>query len=106
MFSSFLFRPLQRLQGIPEMAQDGHIAFVVPAGGSHIHGDDAVIIRLTETAGQKTDGEITLFFTPAKVVCAANDETDIQPIQTNGNRVTFSVQPYSCVTLKVYGDFS
>jgi len=68
--------------------------------------DDAVIIRLTENAGQKTDGEITLFFTPAKAVYAANDETDIQLIQTKDSRVTFSVQPYSCITLKVYGDFS
>ena len=67
--------------------------------------DDAIIIRLTETAGQMTDGEITLFFTPVKAMYATNDEKDIQAAQTSQNRVSFSIRPYSCVSLKVYGDF-
>lgn len=67
--------------------------------------NDAIIIRLTETAGQMTDGEITLFLTPTKAMYTTNDENDIQAAQTNENRVRFSIQPYSCISLKVYGDF-
>lgn len=67
--------------------------------------DDALIMRLTETAGQRTDGEITLFFTPSKVMYATNNENDIQSAETNQNTVRFSIRPYSYVTLKIYGDF-
>lgn len=67
---------------------------------------NAVIIRLTETAGQMTDGEITLFFTPENAVYATNTEKDIQSTPTNKNAVSFTVRPYSCITLKVYGNFN
>lgn len=67
---------------------------------------NAIIIRLAETAGQRTDGEISLFFNPEKAVLCTNDERDIRPVQTDKNRVNFSISPFSCITLKVYGDFN
>lgn len=70
------------------------------------NGRNAIIIRLAETAGQRTDGEISLFFNPEKAVLCTNDERDIRPVQTDKNRVNFSIPPFSCITLKVYGDFN
>jgi len=55
--------------------------------------------------GYGAECSLELFFTPAYVMYATNDEKDICPVRQEGNRIYFKTEPYSYTTLKIYGDF-
>ncbi len=67
---------------------------------------NAIVLRFTETAGKATECDIELFFNPVRVVYIANDESELEEIALDGNRVHFKSQPYSYTALKIYGDFN
>ena len=67
---------------------------------------NAVVLRFAETSGVRADAKVSLFFKPLKAMYADNCENDITPVSTDGKTIGFAIEPYSCVTLKVYGDFN
>jgi hypothetical protein len=67
--------------------------------------DNAVVLRFTETAGRAATCCLSLFFSPTKAMYTTNDERDLSPAEWDGSTVRFQVGPYSCTTLKLYGDF-
>jgi len=65
--------------------------------------DNAIVLRFVETNGISTEGRVKLFFTPDKAVYATNCEWDTKTAGLENDTVSFHIEPYSYVTLKVYG---
>ncbi|MBQ8146707.1 MAG: hypothetical protein IJ039_07970 [Clostridia bacterium] len=66
---------------------------------------NAVVLRFVETEGKDTECDMELFFKPTNAVYATNDERELEKIKVNENRVSFTCQAYSYVTLKLFGNF-
>lgn len=62
-------------------------------------------MRFVETEGKDTECDMELFFKPTNAVYATNDERELEKIRVNENRVSFTCQAYSYVTLKLFGNF-
>jgi alpha-mannosidase len=60
-----------------------------------------VILRLFETKGQKTWGEITLFKEPTSVKVANLLEEEEEEVKFRGRKIKFWVKPFEIVSLKI-----
>jgi len=62
---------------------------------------DEVILRLFETKGEKTSGEIILFKEPSSVKTTNLLEKEETELKRRGKRVRLQVKPFEVVTLKI-----
>lgn len=67
--------------------------------------NNALIIRLIETAGKEQKCEIELPFEPKFVMYASNDEVELEKANYVGNKISVKCSPYSYTTIKAYVDF-
>lgn len=63
--------------------------------------EHALIIRMTETAGEETDGVLKLFFCPEKACYVSGTEKELETIPVKDQFIPFHAKPFSYVTLKV-----
>ena len=68
--------------------------------------ENAVIIRMTETSGEETQGILKLFFHPEKAFYVSGREAELEEIDVADGKICFDIKPFSYVMLKVYGNFS
>jgi alpha-mannosidase len=62
---------------------------------------DEVIMRLYETKGERTRGEITLFMKPTSVKLANLLEEEEEEVRFRGRKIRLLVKPFEIVTLKI-----